>query len=70
MKESTFEHKFRVGQEIKYPDDSQLKNGKVDEVRFHKKEIGGVGEVYYLIVPERKSKRQGIVRPQEDIIAR
>lgn len=70
MRETNFEHKFRVGQEIRYPEDNRLKKGQVEEVIFHKKEIRGTGEVTYSVVPQGKSARQAVIRSEEDLIDR
>lgn len=64
-----FNHDHSIGDTVKYPDSSRLKTGSIDEIHFHKMEIRGRGEVKYLVVPKGKSKKQGVIRPQDDVMA-
>jgi len=70
MPESSFEHEHEIGNDVFYPDDNRLVKGTVDEVHFLKKEMRGGGQVQYLVVPQGKSKRQGVVRSQDDVMSR
>lgn len=71
MKESSFEHKFGIGTDVLYPQDGSLKEGSIDEVVFHKQEIRGRGDLEYLIVPNTptSSKRDGVLRDEDDVVA-
>lgn len=67
-KTSEFEHKFRIGASVKYPDGSELKSGKIDKVIFRKTQRDR-GEVKYLVMPKRCTKNAGVRRDEEDLVA-
>lgn len=74
MNDTTFEHEFKIGDEVLYPEAGSLEKGRVDEVIYRKQErFNQSGDVEYLIVPlghsGPKSKRHGITKSGDDIVS-
>jgi len=66
---SEFEHRYRIGEHVKYPEDNELKRGSIDKVIFEKTERSGKGKLKYSIVPMGSSPLQAVTRSQKDLIS-